>query len=195
MTRKKKIAFVCFGEVNTPFEKLVLKHDEALRTLSRSDTDIIDAGIVIDDPEYKTADSAIEKLKHTDMDCLVICVAGWIPTHAVIRVMPTAFGLLSKSLLNVSKVKTGIVTCARLTYKKGRYFMHIYTGKAKTPPLWEEFGWEAPAPYLPSLEIEPTSCTVEEFAQKVSSQHVIIAYGEHMEALCDLCALLEIQVI
>ena len=44
--------------------------------------------------------------------------------------------------------------------------MHIYTGKAKTPPLWEEFGWEAPAPYLPSLEIEPTSCTIEEFAQK-----------------------------
>lgn len=453
MDRKKKIAFVCFGEVNTPYERLVLKHDEALLTLSEPDVEILDAGIVIDDAEYKTADTAIEKLRFFDMDCLVVCIAGWIPTHAVIRVtdvfrhrpmllwglcgwieggriittaeqagttalrpafeamgykfkyiyniigepvpaekihsffnachaasmlrnarigtmgyrdmllygtqfegnslraeigvevepfetleiiqnieklsrkdiddgikhvkenwrfekpcedkiieqgvkyalaigkkikergfealtlidvdgmkkllgfppamvfmllekfygvpttpendihgnvtqlmfkyitgqitaymeyyeffkksvlagvpdyvpsaavegdvkvLPTAFGLLSKSLLNVSKVKTGIVTCARLVYKKGGYFMHIYTGKAKPPPAWEEFGWEAPAPQLPSLEIELLSCTVEEFAQKVSSQHVIIAYGDHTQALLDLCSLLDIQVI
>ena len=29
----KRVGFVCFGEVNTPFERLVLKHDEALKEL------------------------------------------------------------------------------------------------------------------------------------------------------------------
>jgi hypothetical protein len=73
MERKKKIAFVCFREVNTPYERLVVKHDEALAALSRIDSGILDAGIVIDDPEYKTADAAIEKLKFFEMDCLIMC--------------------------------------------------------------------------------------------------------------------------
>jgi L-arabinose isomerase len=448
-----KVAFVCFGEVNTPYERLVIKHDEALAALSCIDAEILDAGIVIDDAAYKTADAAIEKLKFFEMDCLIICVAGWIPTHAVIRVTdvfrhkpmllwglcgwtengkiittagqagttalrptfeamgykfkyiynvigeplplekitaflnacysasrlrtarigtmgyrdmllygtqfegnslraeigvevepfeiyemaqntgnlddndikktlqyirenwkfekpcedeiietgiryalaigkkieernfdavtlidvdgmkkllgfppamvfmlldyyynvptipendvlgnamqlilkyitgqnaaymeyyeffknsvligvpdyvpsgavkgdikvkPTAFGLLSASLLNVSEVKTGLVTCARLIYKKNGYYMHIYTGNAKPPRPWEEFGWKAPAPVLPSLEVEMISCSVEEFAQKVSSQHVIIAYGDYTESLKDFCSIMGIQVI
>lgn len=450
---KKKIGFVCFGEVNTPFERLEIKHDYALKTLSRLDVDIKDGGIVVDDKEYKTADAAIEKLHGYDMDCLIICVAGWVPSHAVIhvtdvyrsipmllwgmcgwyengrivttadqagttalrpafealdyrfkfvysiigetepidkieafidasyavsrlrkarvgtmgyrdmllygtqyegnslrgqigvevepfemlemvqnidkldtrrikdgveyvrnnwiflkecdesiietgvkyalavgkkieergyeaitlidvdgmkkllgfppamvfmlldhfygvqtvpendvmgsvtqlmvkyatgqtaayleyyeffknsvligvpdfipaavtdgetRVLPTAFGLLSASLLNVSKVKTGKITCARLIYKKGKYVMHIFTGEAKTPPAWEECGWEAPAPQLPSLEVALDSCGVEDFAKKVSSQHVIISYGDNSETLKDMCALLNIDVI
>ena len=91
-----KIGFVCFGEVNTPYERLQSLHDEALQimeTIKKSTTSeqsmpldpaIIDAGIVIDDPAYKSAEDAIEKLPR-DMQCLVLCVVGWIPTHAVIR--------------------------------------------------------------------------------------------------------------
>jgi L-fucose isomerase-like protein len=129
---------------------------------------------------------------------VLIGVPDYIPaavTEGDIEVLPTAFGLLSASLLNVSKLKTGEVTCARLVYKKGRYYMHVYTGEAKTPPAWEEFGWEPPAPQLPSLEVELHSCTVEEFAQKVSSQHVIVAYGDHREAINDFCRLLDIEVM
>ncbi len=453
MNMKKKIGFVCFGEINTPFERLEIKRDHALKALSALNAEVLDAGIVIDDAAYKTADLAIAKLHGYDMDCLIVCVAGWVPSHAVIRVtdvfrhtpmvlwgmcgwyenghivttadqagttalrpafealdyrfkyiysvmgepepiekiaafvnasyavsslrkarvgtmgyrdmllygtqyegnslrgqigvevepfemlemvqnidkldplkvkegvqyvknnwvfmkecdeaiiergvkyalaigkkieergykaitlidvdgmkkllgfppamvfmlldhfygvqtvpendvmggvtqlmvkyatgqtaayleyyeffknsvligvpdfipkavtegdtkvLPTAFGLLSASLLNVSKVKTGKITCARLIYKKGRYVMHIYTGEAKAPPAWEECGWEPPAPQLPSLEVVMESCTVEEFAQKVSSQHVIISYGDNREALVDLCKLLDIEVI
>ncbi len=453
MNRKKKIGFVCFGEINTPYERLEIKHNHALEALSALNGEILDAGIVIDDTAYKTADSAISKLHGYDMDCLIVCVAGWVPSHAVIRltdvfrhtpmvlwgmcgwyenghivttadqagttalrpafealdyrfkyiysvmgepepidkiaafvnasfavsslrkarigtmgyrdmllygtqyegnslrgqigvevepfemlemvqnmdkldpekvqdavrfvkdnwvfmkecedaiiergvkyalaigkkieergyeaitlidvdgmkkllgfppamvfmlldhyygvqtvpendvmggvtqlmvnyatgqtaayleyyeffknsvligvpdfipkavtagdtqVLPTAFGLLSASLLNVSQVKTGQITCARLIYKKGRYVMHIYTGEAKAPPAWEECGWEPPAPQLPSLEVVMGSCTVEEFAQKVSSQHVIISYGDNRETLVGLCKLLDIEVI
>ncbi len=450
---KKQIGFVCFGEVNTPIERLQMKHDEALGVLTAQGYDILDAGLVIDDPEYKTADAAWKKLVGFDMSCLVVCVAGWVPTHAVVRVtdhyrnvpmllwglcgwkengriittaeqagttairptfeslgytfkyvynvigkdyplakinafisacaarkalrdqrigtmgyrdmllygtqfegssmsrefgvevepfemlemvqnleklseeevaegvayvknnwhfqkdcdesvilngvryalaigrkikergweaitlidvdgmkklcgfppamvfmllehyygvltvpendvmgaltqlvmqdisgqrvpyleyyeffersllagvpdfvpepavkgsvevLPAAFGLLNTSLLNVSKVKTGYVTCARLAYMNGKYRMHVYTGEAKDPPAWNEFGWDDPAPQLPSLEIFPDSCTVEEFAQNVLCQHVIVAYGNFTEELKDFCKIMGIELV
>ena len=447
------IGFVCFGEVNTPIQRLQLKHDEALAALQERFTGIVDGGLVIDDPGYETADAAYGKLAGLDLTCLIVCVAGWIPTHAVIRVtdhfrhvpmllwglcgwkengriittaeqagttairpafealdytfkyiynvigkpwpmdkiaafiaacrakknlraarvgtmgyrdmllygtqlegnsmrgqlgvevepyemlemvraidtldakaiadgvafvknnwvfkkecadatleqgvkyalaiakkikergweaitlidvdgmkkiegfppamvfmllehycnvltipendvmgavtqlimkyisgqtvpymeyyeffetsmligvpdfipaaategpvevLPAAFGLLNTSLLNVSKAKTGYVTCARLVYLKGKYRMHVYTGEAKTPPAWNEYGWDDPAPQLPSLEVFPDSCTVEEFAQNVSSQHVVVAYGDYSEAIRDFCRMMDIELV
>ena len=453
MMKKNTIGFVCFGEVNTPIEKLQEKHDEALKQLSAVVDGVVDGGLVIDDPAYETADAAYAKIAGLDLSCLVVCVAGWVPTHAVIRVtdhfrhvpmllwgmcgwkengriittaeqagttalrpafealdytfkyiyniigkpwpmeriagyiaacnakhnlrsarvgtmgyrdmllygtqyegnsmrgelgvevepyemlemvraldgldaaavaegvafvknnwkfekacddaiiekgvkyalaivgkirergweaitlidvdgmkklegfppamvfmllehytdiltvpendvmgavtqlimhyisgqvvpyleyyeffensmligvpdfvpkaatrgdvtvLPAAFGLLNTSLLNVSKVKTGYVTCARLVYLKGKYKMHVYTAEAKEPPAWNEYGWDDPAPQLPSLEVFPDSCTVEEFAQNVSCQHVIVAYGNFVEALRDFCKMLDIEMI
>ena len=131
-------------------------------------------------------------------ESMLIGVPDYIPTPAVegeVELLPTAFGLLDTSLLNVSRVKTGYVTCARLYYKKGAYYMHIYTGEAKQPPKWEEYGWAPPAPQLPSLEVFPDSCTVPEFAQRVSGQHVIICYGNHAKPLKELCEMLGVHVI
>ena len=83
----KEIGFVCFGEVNTPFDRLLQKHDDALSTLSQlKDALITDAGVVIDDAKYEYADRAVETLKSRELDCVILCVAGWVPTHAVIRV-------------------------------------------------------------------------------------------------------------
>lgn len=450
---KRNIGFVCFGEINTPFERLQLKHDEALKELEGRIGKVLDAGIVIDDPDYKYAQNALDKLNGQDFDCLILCVAGWVPTHAVIyvtdhfrhipmvlwglcgwyensrlittadqagttairpaleamdyefkyvynvvgkpmpldkieayvaascakknlrtarvgsmgyrdmllygtqfegnsmrgqigveiepfemlemvqnletldskdvadgidfvkknwvfkkpcedeviekgvryalaivkkikergweaitlidvdgmkklmgfppamvfmllehytniltipendcmgavtqlimkyitgqtvpyleyyeffensmligvpdfvpkactmgdvTVLPAAFGLLSASLLNVSKVQTGYVTCARLVYAHGKYRMHVYTAEARTPQPWNEFGWDDPAPQLPSLEVFPDSCTVEEFAERVSCQHVIVAYGNYAEALRDFCKMMDIEFV
>lgn len=125
-------------------------------------------------------------------------VPDFVPMPAVdgeVKVLPAAFGLLSSSLLNVSKVKEGYVTCARLLYINGTYRMHVYTGNARTPEAWNEYGWEDPAPQLPSLEVFPDSCTVEEFAQKVSCQHVIVAYGDWMEEIRDFCGLMGIELL
>ena len=450
---KNNIGYICFGEVNTPIERLQMKHDEALAALQAKFENVIDGGLVIDDPAYETADAAYGKLAGLDLSCLIVCVAGWIPTHAVIRVtdhfrhipmllwglcgwkengriittaeqagttairpafealeynfkyvynvigkewpmdkieafisacrakknlrsakvgtmgyrdmllygtqyegnsmrgkigvevepyemlemvrtidtldaaaiaegvnfvktnwvfkkecadatieqgvkyalsiakkiqergweaitlidvdgmkkiegfppamvfmllehycnvltvpendvmgavtqlimkyitgqivpymeyyeffeksmligvpdfipkaatkgdvevLPAAFGLLNTSVLNVSKAKTGYVTCCRLVYLKGKYKMHVYTAEAKEPPAWNEFGWDDPAPQLPSLEVFPDSCTVEEFAQNVSSQHVIVAYGNYTEAIRDFCKMMDIELI
>ncbi len=129
---------------------------------------------------------------------MLIGVPDFVPkaaTQGDVRVLPAAFGLLNASLLNVSKVKTGYVTCARLVYINGKYKMHVYTAEAKTPPAWNEFGWDDPAPQLPSLEVFPDSCTVEEFAQNVSCQHVILAYGNYVEAIRDFCRMMDIELV
>ena len=131
-------------------------------------------------------------------ESMLIGVPDFVPkaaTRGDVTVLPAAFGLLNASLLNVSKVKTGFVTCARLFYIGGKYKMHVYTAEAKEPPAWNEFGWDDPAPQLPSLEVFPTSCTVEDFAQKVSSQHVIVAYGDYTEQLRDFCKLMDMELV
>ena len=84
--KKTTVGFVCFGEVNTPIERLQMKHDEALAALQAQVEGVVDGGLVIDDPAYETADAAYAKLAGLDMSCLVVCVAGWVPTHAVVRV-------------------------------------------------------------------------------------------------------------
>ena len=58
----KEIGFVCFGEVNTPYERLVLMHDGAVETLKALGGNLLDAGVVIDDAKYETADAALQPL-------------------------------------------------------------------------------------------------------------------------------------
>jgi L-fucose isomerase-like protein len=107
--------------------------------------------------------------------------------------MPTAFGEFGEGLLNVSKVKTGRVTLARLGYANGRYALHLATGEAKTPRRWEEAGWRPPAPQLPSLEIV-LDAPMADFTQKVLGQHYILSYGDNTGPLRDLCAILGADV-
>ena len=128
---------------------------------------------------------------------LLVGVPDFIPrevTEGDKVIKPSTFGLLSTSLLNVSRYKTGRVTMARLIDKGGRYVMQLVTGEAKEPPEWEECGWEPPAPHLPSLEIFP-DISVEEFAANVSSQHTILSYGDNTGVLRELCGLLGIEVL
>ena len=108
-------------------------------------------------------------------------------------VIPAAFGALSQGILNVSKVKTGTVTMSRLTYKGGKYTMQILLGDGKTPPKWEECGWDQPAPQLSALEIGIRD--VEAFADVVDCQHYIITYGDNRRSVRDLCSILDIDVL
>jgi len=121
-------------------------------------------------------------------------VPDYVPAEIVegkVTVMPNAFGNFGEGLLNVSKLKTGLVTLARLGYANGNYCMHITTAQAWTPSKWEEAGWAPPAPQLPSLEMI-FDYPVEEFVQKVMSQHYIISYGDNRALLKDFCTILGI---
>ena len=130
-------------------------------------------------------------------DRVLIGVPDYVPSDVVrgdVTLLPAKFGSFTGSLLNVSKVKDGPVTLMRLVEDRGRYSMHMAFGQAVQPRSWEEYGWEQPAPQLPSLEVileEP----VESFVDKIMSQHTIIAYGDIRAEMKQLCSLLNIPLL
>jgi len=130
-------------------------------------------------------------------DRVLIGVPDYVPGEVVdglFKVLPTSFGKLGEGIVNVSKVKTGKVTLARLGYSGNDYTMHMVTGTAVEPGSWNEVGWEPPAPQLPGLEVI-LDIPVDDFAQKVMSQHYIVTYGDNTGVLREICKLMKIEVI
>lgn len=81
-----KIAFIGFGEVNTPVDIIIKKCKDAEDALKSEGLDLISVYPVTDDYEEKDIKRALDTLKGQDFDALVLCVAGWIPSHAVIKI-------------------------------------------------------------------------------------------------------------
>ena len=86
MDKMAKAAFIGFGEVNTPKELIVRKCEAAAAALKAEGVDLISVYPVTDDYEEKDVNAAIEALKGQEFDYLVVCIAGWIPTHAVVKI-------------------------------------------------------------------------------------------------------------
>ena len=123
-------------------------------------------------------------------------VPDYVPKEIVdgeVTVIPAAFGELSQGILNVSKVKTGVVTMCRLTTENGKYVMHMVVGEGTTPPKWEEAGWTQPAPQLPALKVLLND--TEDFTEKVMGQHYIISYGDNSKLIKEFCKIANIEVI
>jgi L-fucose isomerase-like protein len=130
-------------------------------------------------------------------DGMLMGVPDYVPTEIVdgkVRVMPTSFGEFGEGLLNISKVRTGQLTLARLAFTGQEYVLHMTQGIAREPRAWEEAGWKPPAPQLPGVEIK-IDTDVDEFIQKVKGQHYIISYGKNKQLFRDLCAILNVRVI
>ena len=81
-----KIGFVGFGEVNTPVEVIIRKCKAAEEALKAEGLDLVSVWPVADDYEETQVGDAVKKLAKEQFDALVVCVAGWIPTHAVVKV-------------------------------------------------------------------------------------------------------------
>lgn len=129
-------------------------------------------------------------------ESVLMGVPDYVPAEVVegkVKVTRAAFGGISGGLLNISAVKPGRLTMVRLSNTGNEYTMHITTGEAR-PRSWEEAGWDHPAPQLPSMEVFMNS-SVEDFTGKISGQHYIIAYGDHVRALADFCRLNNIRVV
>jgi L-fucose isomerase-like protein len=127
---------------------------------------------------------------------VLLGVPDYVPAEVVegkVKVTPAAFGGISGGLLNISTMKTGRLTVSRLSNTGDQYTMHIGTGEGRLR-AWEEAGWTQPAPQLPSLEIFLDG-PVEDFAQEISGQHYIIAYGDHVQSLHNFCYLKNIKVV
>lgn len=129
-------------------------------------------------------------------ESVLLGVPDFVPAEVVdgrVQVTAAVFGGIPGGLLNISTLKTGKLTVARLSNTGSEYTMHVCTGEGKLKS-WEEAGWDKPAPQLPSLNIF-LDVPVEEFAQKISGQHYIIAYGDHTEAIKNYCYLTDIKVV
>ena len=129
-------------------------------------------------------------------DRVLMGVPDFVPSEAVdgpYTVTPTSFGLLDSCILNVSKLKTGPATLARLYPEDGGYGLHVALAEAVTPRAWEEAGWTPPAPQLPGLELVMEERTAR-FAQAVMSQHYIVSYGDNVAAFREYGALNGIRI-
>jgi L-fucose isomerase-like protein len=84
---KIKVAFICFGEVNTPIEVLQKSCEEASNKLRKINLDVIYTGVVTDDPGELEAERAVKRLIFESFEFITICIAGWITSYTVINVL------------------------------------------------------------------------------------------------------------
>ena len=85
--RKPRAGFVGFGEVNTPQELIVNRCAAAAKMLEQASLELVVTAPVCDDPQGEEAARARAELAKSDFDLLIVCVAGWIPSWAVFRVI------------------------------------------------------------------------------------------------------------
>ncbi|MBR6765942.1 MAG: hypothetical protein IKM06_05585, partial [Clostridia bacterium] len=81
-----KAAFIGFGEVNTPIDIIINKVKAAEEALKNEGLDLISVYPATDDYEEKDIKKAVAALENKDFDVVIVCIAGWIPTHAVVKV-------------------------------------------------------------------------------------------------------------
>ncbi len=82
-----KIAFAGFGEVNTPIEVIERKCKAAVESLQGENVEIYPFYPIRDDYEETYIKNAVDYFTGKDFDAMVVCIAGWIPTHAVVKVV------------------------------------------------------------------------------------------------------------
>ncbi len=85
--RKINAGFVGFGEINTPRELIERLCREARARLPAAEFEIFETAPVSDDPAGQDVRRAAEELGRHDFDVLLVCIAGWIPSHAVLGVI------------------------------------------------------------------------------------------------------------
>lgn len=132
-----KVAFVGFGEVNTPIDIIINKCTAAEKALKEEGLDLVSVYPVTDDYEEKDVNKAINTLKGEAFDALVLCVAGWIPTHAVVKVAEpfrhkpmVLWGLCgwieSDGRLVTTADQAGTTALRKTLYDLGYHFTYIY---------------------------------------------------------------------
>jgi L-fucose isomerase-like protein len=81
-----KAGFVGFGEINSPPELIKEKCRIAAGEIESLGIELVTTAPVTDDEAGKDVARALEDLDRDNFDVLIICLAGWIPSHAVIAI-------------------------------------------------------------------------------------------------------------
>jgi len=101
----------------------------------------------------------------------------------------------SGGIMNISELKTGIITLSSLYKKNGKFFLYSTTANARNPEKFQEEGWKNEGgPKIPALEIKLDQ-DLKEFQNNIYSPHFIISYGDITENLKKYCQLSNIEFI
>ena len=131
-----KAAFIGFGEVNTPIDIIIRKCEAAAKALEDEGLELVKVYPVTDDYEEKDIKKALDALKGQEFDSLVVCIAGWIPTHAVVKVTehfrekPMVLwglcGWMEDGRLVTTADQAGTTAIRKTFYDLGYTFKYIY---------------------------------------------------------------------
>ncbi len=131
-----RAAFVGFGEVNTPAEIILKKCKDAEAGLKAEGLDLLSVYPVTDDYEEKDIKKAVAALENQSFDVLILCIAGWIPTHAVVKVTehfrhkPMVLwglcGWMEEGRLVTTADQAGTTALRKTFYDLGYDFKYIY---------------------------------------------------------------------
>lgn len=131
-----KVAFLGFGEVNTPIDIIINKCKAAAEGLEKAGLDLIKVYPITDDYEEKDIQAAINALKGKEFDAVICCVAGWIPTHAVVKItehfrhLPMVLwglcGWMEGDRLVTTADQAGTTALRKTFYDLGYDFKYVY---------------------------------------------------------------------
>jgi L-fucose isomerase-like protein len=138
-----KAGFVGFGEVNTPRGIIERKCNEAMTLLEAGGMKLVSTPPVSDDAGGRDVRRAVTNLSAEGFDALVVCVAGWIPSHAVLGVIcefsnkPIVLWGLSGWLVDGKLVTTadqaGTTALRKVMEDMGYNFIYVYDTPGRKP--------------------------------------------------------------
>lgn len=130
-------------------------------------------------------------------DSVLVGVCGFVPRDFIdgdLTIRSANLGEFNYGISNISKMKTGEVTYARLYETHGTYKMFLSKGEALPNPCWTEAGWCEPYPDFPSILLKP-GMDMQHYQETVPGQHIIIVYGDYVKDLEMFCRFMNIEVV
>lgn len=141
----KKIGFVAFGEVNSPRELIVNMGGKALEEVRGLGYPVVYTDLVTDDDDGRDVARALNELNRESFDVLVVCLTGWIPSHAVIAItdrfrnLPVVlWGLAGERIGNrivTTAAQAGTSALRKVFSDLGYRFIYLYNIIGTASPL------------------------------------------------------------
>ena len=157
-----KAGFIGFGEVNSPKQFVTDKCLIAMKEISSLGIEVITTELVMDDPKGEDVKRAINDLKNNEFDLLIICLAGWIPSHAVISITnefkekPMILWGLAGDIENghivTAAAQAGTTALRKVFEDLGYKFRYVYNIIGKPSPLQRLYNFSLAASAAASLE-------------------------------------------
>ncbi len=142
-----KAAFVGFGEINSPQDLIAEMCHNALREVKSLGIDVVATDYVTDDAKGERVHAALSILEEEKFDVLIICLAGWIPSHAVISITDAykdkpmilwgLAGTIENGRIVTAAAQAGTTALRGVFEMLGYRFIYIYNIIGKPSPLDE----------------------------------------------------------